>query len=244
IDSHRFGLVDGTNQGSWFNTLYYEGNSVESIFEFQFDKQKLNPFYSLFISSNKEFIASPSLIEDFYGRDQSGTKQDIRANGGSVNSSNGMIWKFGGANGGIGPDVELKPRTSDESYAHWFVYRYPDILLMKAEALAWIKRGQEALDLVEMVRQRGQALDITKRMPSPSSPEDVSEYILAERAREFAFEGKRWFDVLRMAKRNDYAHLDLLLNVVVKNVPKNMLNSVKNKYKDVRSHYLPINQSE
>ncbi len=244
IDSRRYGLVDGSNQESWFNTLYYKGNSVESIFEFQFDEQKLNPFYNLFITSNRQFKAGSDVIQDFYGMDQTSQQQDIRGNAGSLNSASGMIWKFSGTNSGTDPDIELIARTADESYAHWFVYRYPDILLMKAEALAWTKRGQEALDLVNMVRERAHALDITKQNPSPSSAEGVSEYILAERAREFAFEGKRWFDVLRMAKRNDYAHIDLLLKVATKNVPKNMLNGVKSKYKDVRSHYLPINQNE
>src|SRR5699024_3715745 len=129
-----------------------------------------NPFYDLFISSNRQFVATSDIIQDFYGMDQTGLQQDIRANGGAVNSSSGMIWKFGGANSGMDPDVELTPRTADESYAHWFVYRYPDILLMKAEALAWVNRGQEALDLVDMVRQRAHAIDATQQNPGASSP--------------------------------------------------------------------------
>src|SRR6185295_534192 len=36
INSNQFGLIDGTFSSSWFNTLYVNGNSNESIFEFQF----------------------------------------------------------------------------------------------------------------------------------------------------------------------------------------------------------------
>ena len=32
----------------------------------------------------------------------------------------------------------------------------------------------------------------------------MEEFVLAERGRELIFEGKRWFDVLRQAKRNNY----------------------------------------
>jgi hypothetical protein len=240
IDSQRFGMIAGTNQDDWFNTLYYKGNSNESIFEFQFDQQKLNPFYNMFFSASNQFAAADNLMQDVFGLDPTGLTKDIRGDGGSLNATSGVIWKYAGASSG----TSLVTRTSDQSYAHWFCYRYPDILLMKAEALAWTDQGAEALQLVDEVRTRASALDATAQTPDPSSAEDVTQYILAERAREFAFEGKRWFDVLRVAKRNNYADLSVLLNVVTANAPGSMQQTVLNKYKDVRSHYLPINESE
>ncbi|SFV34584.1 RagB/SusD family nutrient uptake outer membrane protein [Thermoflavifilum thermophilum] len=241
INSQRFGLVDGTNQAEWFNTLYYQGNSVESIFEFQFDQQKLNPFYNLLISGTRHFVAAPTVMDEVFGIDMTDpNNKDIRGDGGSVNAIDGTIWKYAGATSGS----TMIMRTSDQSYAHWFVYRYADILLMKAEALAWVGRGQEALDLINMIRTRAHALDYTAESPDPNSPEDISTYILDERAREFAYEGKRWFDILRICKRNNYELINLLLNAVTKNVPGYLQQTVMNKYKDVRSHYLPINQNE
>ena len=44
INSGRYGLMDGSVQSQWFNNVFYMGNSAESIFEFQFDAQQLNPF--------------------------------------------------------------------------------------------------------------------------------------------------------------------------------------------------------
>ncbi len=244
INSNRFGLIDGSVQSQWFNTVFYRGNSNESIFEFQFDQQKLNPFYNLFIASNSHFIGAPRVMEEVYGIDLTDeTKKDIRGDGGSIRATDQMIWKFAGATSG----TSLDARTSSDSYAHWFVYRYADILLLKAEALAWANRGEEALNLVKVIRDRAHALSFTEKDPNPGSPEDVSEYILEERAREFAFEGKRWFDVLRNAKRDGYTHaqgFNTLLNVVSVNAPGNMQQSIINKYRDVRSHYLPISLTE
>jgi hypothetical protein len=77
-----------------------------------------------------------------------------------------------------------------------------------------------------------------------TSSQEVSDYILRERAREFAFEGKRWFDVLRHGKRNDYARIDLILGVVGTNAGTSKGDLILAKYRDIRSHYLPINIDE
>lgn len=241
INSGRFGLMDGSVQSQWFNNVFYIGNSAESIFEFQFDQQQLNPFYAMVIALNARFVGSPKVMDEVYSIDLTdATKKDIRGDGGSIRATDNMIWKYAGATGGL----TLTARGVNDSWAHWFVYRYADILLLKAEALAWVERGQEALDLINVIRTRAGAIENTAESPDPSSAYDVSSYVLRERAREFAFEGKRWYDVLRHAKRNNYEHLDIILDMVAMTAPGNMQQSIINKYRDVRSHYLPINQYE
>lgn len=251
IGSGQFGLIAGKVPGDnitdsiinsqWFNTVFYEGNSNESIFEFQYDNQVMNPFYSFFISTSRQFMGSPLVMDEIYTVDPlDDTNKDIRGDFSSIRSSDGMIWKFAGTNN-TSPGT---PRTSTSSYAHWFVYRYSDILLMKAEALAWSGGGAEALALVKVIRSRANALIGTAKSPDPNSSIEVSDYIMEERAREFAFEGKRWYDILRNAKRNNYEHIQYLLDIVTKAAPADRQQSILNKYKDVRSHYLPINLYE
>lgn len=241
INSGRFGLMDGSVQSQWFNNVFYQGNSAESIFEFQFDAQQLNPFYSMVIALNARFVGASKVMDEVYSIDLTdGTKKDVRGDGASIRATDNMIWKFAGATGGTNPT----PRGLNDSWAHWFVYRYSDILLLKAEALAWVNKGPEALELINTIRTRAGAIENTAESPDPSSSFEVSSYVLRERAREFAFEGKRWYDVLRHAKRNNYAHLEIILDMVAMTAPGNMQQSVINKYKDVRSHYLPINQYE
>jgi hypothetical protein len=220
------------------------GNSNESIFEFQFNTSALNGWYSAFASPTRRINAS-ALIADFYGEVDPAFPDviDIRADNGSYRYSDLTIWKQVGT---LNVNTTV---SASNSARHWFVYRYADILLMKAEALTWLDGGipanaDLALDLVKTIRTRANALSDTEESPSSDSPLDVSDYILRERAREFAFEGKRWFDLLRHAKRNNYAHLDLILDAISKVAPADKAQAILNKFKDVRSHYLPIALSE
>ena len=235
INSGRFGLIAGNS--SWFNTLYVTGNSNESIFEFQFDRQKLNTFYPMF-RTRPRFIPSGIIGTDFFTGDGENDLKDIRYDGAAVSVNNQLIWKY------IATDNNSF-RAQEESYAHWIVYRYADVLLMKAEALSQTPgKGQDAIDIISRIRLRAQALPQTNRVVDPSDMEGIADFILDERAREFAYEGKRWYDILRHAKRNKYKRIDLLLNMVSKTVPPDRQQSAIAKFKDVNSHYFPIFQYE
>ncbi|MES2329317.1 MAG: RagB/SusD family nutrient uptake outer membrane protein [Bacteroidota bacterium] len=232
INSQKFGLIAGND--SWFNTMYYKGNSNETILEFQFDQQKLNSFYGMFTTSKARYYASPNVMDNVFTIDYINDFKDLRGEGASVRTNDNAIWKYLGI-------TYNQIRPSDQSYAHWFVYRYADVLMMKAEALNQIGgRGAEALALVNQIRLRGKALAQTNTNPSPADQAGMADYILQERAREFAFEGKRWYDVLRNAKRNNFARFDLLTTMLTKSVAPNRLQSAINKYKDYNSLYFPI----
>ena len=112
--------------------------------------------------------------------------------------------------------------------------------MMKAEALNELNQGQQALDLIYTIRERANALESTDMAPAPTDKIGIQDFILLERAREFAFEGKRWYDLLRNAKRNNYARLGILLNAVASSVPPNLQQSAQAKMHDVNSHYFPI----
>lgn len=237
INSGQFGLVAG-NSG-WFSNLYYVGNSNESIFEFQYDVQKLNSFFPVFATSRPRYLASPRVMDEIYTIDYiDDQNKDIRGDGSAVRTSDNAIWKY------IGVDYN-SIRTQDASYAHWIAYRYADILLMKAEALNQLGgKGVEALELVTRIRTRANALGQTNAMPDVTDKTALGDFILAERAREFAFEGKRWYDILRNAKRNKYERINLLLTMVSKTAPAASQQSAIGKYRDQNSHYFPINQYE
>ncbi len=233
ISSGRFGLISGNNQNAWFAALYANGNSNESIFEFQFDRQKLNPFFFMF-RTRARFIASGKVMEEIYQQDfLDDTKKDIRGDGAALRATDLVIWKY------VAVDNNSL-RTQEESYAHWIVYRYADILLMKAEALAQTDKGAEALALVKVIRDRARALQQTEKSPAVTDKEGISDYILEERAREFAFEGKRWYDVLRHSKRNNYARLNILQEMIAGSVAPDRQQSAIIKARDKNSHYFPI----
>lgn len=233
INSGKFGLVSG-NSG-WFNTLYYTGNSNESIFELQFDAQALNNFFALFIT-NRRYTTASRVMDLIYTVDQlNDQNKDIRGDGASVRVSDNAIWKY------VSIDYNSL-RTTTQSYCHWFVYRYADVLLMKAEAENELGNGTgaDALEQIYKVRRRANALAATDLKPDPSDRIQMQDFILAERAREFAFEGKRWYDILRFAKRKNYERKNLLTNMVLQTASIDRAQSASGKYKDPNSHYFPI----
>lgn len=239
IESGKYILLPaGTPQSDFYNNVYLNGNSVENIFEFQFDNQKLNPFMSMFFL-NAEFKSAEWIAEGrLFGTDRVDfTNVDVRGNGTSMFEADASIVKF------------TRQRSLLNSYTHWFVYRFPDVLLMKAEALTWVSpgntsNGTEAIALVNRIRNSRHALNYvdgkTIDVPDPANTELLSQYIFEERSREFAFEGKRWYDILRNAKRNNYANEKLLLDIVSASAQPSKQQTVINKYKDHRSHYFPI----
>ena len=84
----------------------------------------------------------------------------------------------------------------------WVLFRYADILFMKAECLMRKNGGtatQEAVDLVNSVRQRAFTDADWDAAKYTTSSLTMDEF-LTERGREFAFEGLRRQDLIRFNK--------------------------------------------
>jgi len=236
IKSGKFGLIT-VSDNTWFNTVFAKGNSPESIFEFQYTKTNLGPFYNIFFQ-RPQFLASATVLEDVFGVDFADpNNKDIRGDRTSLTAGTNQIYKY------IGLDNDTRKELQDAD-THWFVYRYTDVLLMQAEALAELNRGPEALAIIEFIRLQREAIDLTSETIATDNKNEVIDYILAERSREFAFEGKRWFDMLRNARRNNYARLDILIDGAILSAPPEQQQSIVAKLKDSNSHYLPINTYE
>jgi hypothetical protein len=77
----------------------------------------------------------------------------------------------------------------------FYVIRLPDIMLLKAEALVKANDLPGALELVNMIRAR-----VGLDPKTGASAEAVDKIIADERRMELAFEGHRWFDLVRTGK--------------------------------------------
>lgn len=78
------------------------------------------------------------------------------------------------------------------------VYRLADVLLMKAEAKNGL--GQDPSDEINRLRQRAYGAAFADHEFENGSVEQNYDTILKERLLELAFEGKRWWDLLRFDK--------------------------------------------
>ncbi len=158
---------------------------------------------------------------------------DVRGDKTSFRGTDFSIWKYVGADN-TGDNF----RSFEQSFAHWIFYRYADILLLKAEAINQLDQPLEASRIVKTIRQRANALEL--KVMDSTSKSGMTGYILEERQRELAFEGKRWYDVLRNAKRNNYEGMGFLLTMAGISIPSDRLQAALNKLRDKNSHYFPI----
>lgn len=224
---------------NWFADLFANGNSVESIFEIQFSKTKLNPYYSLF-HQNRYLKAAGAKLENLFIEDPLAEVDsfDIRGENCAFSpSDNYSFWKYIGL-------TQEEIRESEDSHANFIVYRYSEILLFKAEALNHLERGNEAIGIVNTIRKRANAQKTTAFLGNASDVNNVDRYILEERTRELAYEGKRWYDVLRFGRRDNYANMDIITGMIMKYAPADKVNTITSKYNDERFHYFPIHRVE
>lgn len=82
----------------------------------------------------------------------------------------------------------------DNSPLNFPVLRYADVLLMKAEALNELGQTGQAEFYLNMVRNRAGLDDIQSGLNQAA----FKEAVLHERRIELAFEGQRWFDLIRV----------------------------------------------
>lgn len=120
----------------------------------------------------------------------------------SFDSPRKVIWKYLGT-GRIAPSIlSINPpiRQPYRSEAIWQVYRFGELVLMKAEALNRMGDKAAALTQINRIRTRSGTAE-TIPITVNSTTEQIEDYIFKERARELTFEGKRWFDLVRLARR-------------------------------------------
>ncbi len=223
--------------GRWFE-LFYPGNSLESIMEFQFDGnlQQQNGTYDLTSRNSNQIKPSQKALEmlsfEYSSELVRGEDASIRKYG----EDDFIIWKYVGQ----APDGQ-SARTGSQQYScNWILYRYADVLLMKAEALSQKGNYTAAYQIINEIRDRAgvSAISIAN---TPTSYEDA---ILEERALELAYEGKRWFDLLRMGRRNNYARKSKLIDIIVSNVPSTQKRILATKLTNPNGWYLPIFEDE
>jgi hypothetical protein len=88
--------------------------------------------------------------------------------------------------------IPPQPSVNDDTENDWPILRYPDVLLMLAEAQGY---NQNSLDLVNSVRPRAGLPNYT--LATVTNVAQFEQALSTERRIEFAFENQRWFDLVR-----------------------------------------------
>ncbi|WP_417444127.1 RagB/SusD family nutrient uptake outer membrane protein [Joostella sp.] len=84
------------------------------------------------------------------------------------------------------------------------LFRYADMLLLKAEALNQLGRPNEAIDIINQIRE-ARELPLVNEGTVPdvvnvSDKDELEDFILSERRIELLAEGNRWWDLVRTGK--------------------------------------------
>jgi hypothetical protein len=167
--------------------------------------------------------------------------------------------------GGVKAEANPAGERKNSMAKNWIFYRLTDVMLMKAEALVQLyelagkdptdTRNQDAFNIVKFVNDRA-ITDVSKALSFNTYKDRMEELVLAERARELCFEGKRWYDLMRY----NYRHTATKANPAKKLNEGYVTNykgfydlalrkytvpdAMKAKIKDERYLYMPINQNE
>jgi hypothetical protein len=153
-------------------------------------------------------------------------------------------------------------------YQNWILYRLTDVMLMKAEALVQLynlggkaegdTRNEQAFYICKFVNDRALSESNVGSYSMKYSiyRDKMEELVLAERARELCFEGKRWFDLMRYNYRHTQTQASLR-NKLTEGYVNNsdeffslalrkyaVPSAMKAKMRDERYLYMPINQDE
>lgn len=126
----------------------------------------------------------------------------------------------GGNNNDVGPFV-YKWRSLGNGFNstdNTYVLRYAEVLLNYAEA-ANEQTGptQDVLNKLNQVRQRAGLAALTLASPQAQSKQTLRNELDLQRRLEMAFEGERWFDLLRYARHNQAeanAHATTALTII------------------------------
>lgn len=256
------GTVGSVTCGNAYNEIFGTGNSFESIFELYFrnNQQVKNKYVNDFYG--KDRLGSISALSRYCkdaatGNSDLFTKNDCRVYATSeLSNSRYAITKYANSNvsmniTNVTDEKSLKLSTSrgNAEYANWIIYRLTDVMLMKAEAC--ILKGEAeyetAFTLINAVNKRAHnyttsaAKDTLVFNDYKTSQEKMEQLLLDERNRELMFEGKRWYDLVRIAVRD--GNNQRLVSEATKKY-QDKVNALKIKLADPNIIFFPYNKDE
>ncbi|MDE6688977.1 MAG: RagB/SusD family nutrient uptake outer membrane protein, partial [Prevotella sp.] len=260
-------------------------NADESIFELQFKNSNLTNagldemYYSYDVKHAKDcygYLKASSIFGkvDPTGNGVWNNSVDQRLYDYLYNANSASVEQFGVrkfvafGSAGITNTAEATPAPRSALYQNWIFYRLTDVMLMKAEALVQLynlggkaegdTRNEEAFDICKFVNDRAlsDANKTSYALKYTTYKDKMEELVLAERARELCFEGKRWFDLMRYNYRHTTSKADLSKKLTEGYVTNSdeffelalrkyaVPAAMKAKMRDERYLYMPINQDE
>ena len=261
-------------------------NADESIWELQFKLSNyantgLDQMYYRYNNRSSNSFGYMKASKVFGTVDQTGrgvwfNTYDQRLYEYVYDAASGSVEQFGirkmvaSMSAGTDNKAEANPSGSraQTNTCNWIFYRLTDVMLMKAEALVQLynmggkaeddTRNEDAFNICQFINNRALSdANVSQYAIKYSTYKDrMEELVLAERARELCFEGKRWYDLMRYNYRHTATQADLTKKLTESYVQNSeefydlalrkytVPTAMKVKMRDERYLYMPINQDE
>lgn len=231
---------------NWSNIfISYNASEVMSYIPFYYGQKQPNPI-ELWYGLNYEYQAKPS--ENIINLFNSQIDQ--------LNKNTGDIYRGLDVSFRIVDEMPIVNKYSLDESSTWelgsyiILYRAADIHLLLAEALNRSGSSLVALNIMnrghktfpnwsENAGIRGRAYLQPREVPEGvDSVTFIEDLIIEERSMELAFEGKRWFDLMRLARRrgNEY----LADRVAAKFTDPSAAQRVREKLMNEQNWYIPF----
>ena len=226
---------DVGSAGTWSSQFYNRWASPYSMFligysyDGSMETNRLQEFTSPFTEDGGKYLLKPAkqVVDSIFS-----DAADVRIAGSYKRiDKQDMIWKY------IGQDDKKAMRAPYRSDASWNLIRTSDILLWKGIIENRLGNLPGAYYFLNKVRaQRG--LDEYNRDEITLTKEEMEDLLFMERARELAFEGQRWYDLLFM--ETVLKKEGALSSAVAQKYPKAERAAMKTWLADESHWYLPI----
>lgn len=275
----KYPLINGADAdklcGRAYNEIFGTGNSFESLFELYFGDDSNSSFISDYYNDNSTTIGtlkaykSAGAENELFSKFDTRYYEDIKTSGTDYGIFKYVYLKMSyklesGKLLAVGNTDPGSRRQQNGTKPNWIIYRYSDVLLMKAEALAMQAKElesntpadsinpevqtlcQEAFEIVSSIYDRAICKDVYPTATSLNyadynTPSKMEELVFDERRRELLFEGKRWFDLVRRGVRD--ADSKAVYNKVSGKYKGNT-KSIEIKFSNPNGLFLPINRDE
>ena len=259
----RESYSNSKNCGNAYTEIFGDGFSFESIFELGYYLSSYENKYTSNSYLNVDGkMGRYSAPEEYYQNVWTGNnvyfaKNDCRVYE-NIYEDNGhfFITKYGFAQTLLDIDNVTDYKSLKFGYeirssnrSNWIFYRLSDVMLIKAEACIMKNDAdfRTAFTLINAINKR--ARNYTENVKSDSlafstyssSREEMEKLLMLERKREFMFEGKRWFDLVRKSLRDGNTHY--LANEATQKQKENAV-AIKIQLADINAIFWPYNRDE
>jgi len=225
--------------------INYSASEVMSYIPFYYGQKQPNPI-EIWYGTDYEYQAKPS--DNIMNLFNSQIDQ--------VNKSNGDVFRGLDVSFKMVNDLPVVNKYSLDESRTWelgsylVLYRAADIHLLFAEAMNRSGSSSIALDILnagykqfpnwsENIGIRGRAYLQKRTVPEGvDSVTYIEDLIVEERSMELAFEGKRWFDLMRLARRRGNSYL--ADRVASKFTDPNQANIIREKLINEQNWYFPF----